>query len=36
MVTVDNQLYQLWTHSANSKAFLLIDADIHTVALNRV
>ena len=36
MVTVDNQLYQLWTHSANSKAFVLIDADIHTVVPNIV
>jgi hypothetical protein len=36
MVTVDNQLYQLWTHSANSKAFVLIDADIHTVVPNMV
>ncbi len=33
-VSVDNQLYNLWTHSGNSQAYLLIDTDIHTVNAN--
>jgi len=33
-VSVDNQRYNLWTHSGNSQAYLLIDTDIHTVNAN--
>lgn len=33
---LDTNNIQRWTHSANSKAFVLIDADIHTVVPNMV